>query len=1817
METLETRHLLAAVSGEVYFDTNADGIRQAGEIPAADVQVYIDQNANGRFDEPAALTTQTDADGVYSFPLLPAGDYQIRVNPEPGLVQTAPAVTFGWNDTVAQDSDGTFFRAAQLIQIDTDGTVQAIGQPTRSRMDGIVRTSDGTLIAIDSRTDEVFRVDPFNGERTRIAQSNLDIVGGLAYDRVSNSVYTLVRGGSSATNRILARIDVNTGRTDLIGGGLTGLAKVSDLTFDSTTREVVGFDDASDLFFAFDSLGRGRIISTADRAIDVEGLAIADASSLPPEALASSPFGSLFVRMFDAGDDDRTATFVANVATGQIFDAADSAEPLQPTALTRSALGNNARKLSVEAVEIRGGIDFGLTNDVIGFRLATLIPESGPGSLSQEGVTVVGGAIGEDFIEVTLNRQPVSDVVLNLTLTNSSNGNTGAVLDVDTLTFTPQDWLEPRRITISPDIDNPVSQPTLNSLTVSIDILNSDLAWRSVPAQQLPVRVLPETLDLQFNVPVINEILVEARFSSNFNEQADQYIELRGMPGQALPAGSYFVVVDETPNRDSQIHAVFDLSNQVFGANGFMVLLQSGSAYDVDFSATQIRSTSSGFSGLPGGIFTGGDGTGAIDPGFSNASYFLIQSDVVPVVGAPLDANNDGVIDPTSVGGTWSIYDGVAMHGFSIYDDQSLAPIVFIENFGEPEIRRSGRGQTLVFTEGQGYVGRIGDSIGSEYSDWVSGTVDLVGASAFGLETDPAGLFEFEDEQISYPALLDRPLDHVGSSNFVGGVRGRITVLPSAGDILNGVPASIRLPAEGVTVFVDTNGNGVRDELVFEVDPEDVVPPFDILNPQPFNADYSMTNAFPGVVITSDTLSGAFIEDDIISTRQSIAGRATGNRIFSRGPFDWFTSSSRLRFDFHNPIRSASIDVLNRNSTLAVYGRLDAYNANGDLVATSVSAPVTGNRRGTVTISAPGEEIVRIEAYADSNFSQSTIFGVFDSFSYSQLEPSAVTDQNGIYEISGLFPGQYSINILQSIETANLLSPNLQTFFVARYENFFFESEFQPNTPPSIPDNGDVFINVFENPEPGTALGIIDGSDADLTPLTYEFVGGDSTGLILQPQPDGTALLIAGEGTQLDHEAEPTRVLTVRISDQFSSVTARVTLNVGDVNEFPVVDDEELSVTEDVVVTATTKPVIGVINAIDPDTGTNEGLTYAIVGGDGASFFEIDENTGVVRLIQTPDFESVNLLNLQISVRDDQDESIVNKIVRVGDENDAPTIVTTSFAVNENQTGDLFQLQVFDEDEGQLHSFALTSPPVTDPPQESPSNAFGVRSDGTVFLKPGRTLDSDIDAPNTFWVVVSDNGSPSKVSTHRITVDLNNIDEPATIRLPSEGGAPFELSEFATNFNGQIFLELQDPEGLHSDYAFDLLPGPSSDLFTFDPITGVLKVAANQSLDFESAPSHDLEFEIFDRTGQIATIRQTITVSVLNQDEPGSILTDEIVVSETPSVGDVVGRVRAFDPENDNLTIFLIGGTAAAFFEFDSNDPFALKVTSEVVFEADEPGQPPLNIIVELRDAAGNIIFDTKTINIKLNEVNEPPNFNVDLIPTLVTSAVLSGSGFEITLPENLAVDPDPTFDPGLSRPALEFRVGQKVLDSNGREVLNENGRPQLQLPSWMRFDAETRTLVGDFSAGFSSVPELTIRALEFGPLPLATDVTLTLPTLEATNPVNRFDVNSDGQVTPLDALLVINYLNGSVPQATTLDQLYASVRFLDVSGAVNGLHQVSSLDALQVINELNRLTGVSNSPSSEPEPLIAAASQVDISGNERMRREQAVDSVLGEGNLF
>jgi hypothetical protein len=80
-----------SITGTVYFDDNANGIRDPGEGGLSGRTVYLDLDGNGALDagEPTAIT---DASGNYTFTSLAIGNYSVRLAlPYPNVALTLPA----------------------------------------------------------------------------------------------------------------------------------------------------------------------------------------------------------------------------------------------------------------------------------------------------------------------------------------------------------------------------------------------------------------------------------------------------------------------------------------------------------------------------------------------------------------------------------------------------------------------------------------------------------------------------------------------------------------------------------------------------------------------------------------------------------------------------------------------------------------------------------------------------------------------------------------------------------------------------------------------------------------------------------------------------------------------------------------------------------------------------------------------------------------------------------------------------------------------------------------------------------------------------------------------------------------------------------------------------------------------------------------------------------------------------------------------------------------------------------------------------------------------------------------------------------------------------------------------------------------------------------------------------------------------------------------------------------------------------------------------------------------------------------------------
>lgn len=236
----------------------------------------------------------------------------------------------------------------------------------------------------------------------------------------------------------------------------------------------------------------------------------------------------------------------------------------------------------------------------------------------------------------------------------------------------------------------------------------------------------------------INEILLDIAGA----DTPQEYIELRGAPNTVVPEDTYLVNIEGDSDSGfgpGKISQIFDLSGLEFGANGILVLAQSGSGYSFDSDANVIVSSTSSFGGLS--FFQSDNAINELEN--ATNTFVLLTSTVAPLLTDNVDGG--GGFGLPGQGGTlggvaenWTIRDSVSVSdgGFS---DITYSPVVFnyFDQVSPP----------------LGYVARLGSSTGFTSADWIG--AELSGAA-------PNFVISSNVSPVRYAG---RPIDHIGAAN--------------------------------------------------------------------------------------------------------------------------------------------------------------------------------------------------------------------------------------------------------------------------------------------------------------------------------------------------------------------------------------------------------------------------------------------------------------------------------------------------------------------------------------------------------------------------------------------------------------------------------------------------------------------------------------------------------------------------------------------------------------------------------------------------------------------------------------------------------------------------------------------------------------------------------------------------------------------------------------------------------------------------------------------------------------------------------------------
>ena len=158
------------------------------------------------------------------------------------------------------------------------------------------------------------------------------------------------------------------------------------------------------------------------------------------------------------------------------------------------------------------------------------------------------------------------------------------------------------------------------------------------------------------------------------------------------------------------------------------------------------------------------------------------------------------------------------------------------------------------------------------------------------------------------------------------------------------------------------------------------------------------------------------------------------------------------------------------------------------------------------------------------------------------------------------------------------------------------------------------FFTLAEGSPDGTVVGRIVADDADGDALSFAVLGGNTGGIFSIGRHSG--LIRLNDSGLLDFETTAGYSLTVAVTDaghaDFSS-TARILINVSDVNEAPVINGAYLTAPEN----TASGSVIATLTAADPDGSP---VILEIIAGNGSGVFALDPTDGFLTIANTAQF---------------------------------------------------------------------------------------------------------------------------------------------------------------------------------------------------------------------------------------------------------------------------------------------------------------------------------------------------------------------------------------------------------------------------------------------------------------------------------------------------------------------------------------------------------------------------------------------------------------------
>jgi parallel beta-helix repeat protein len=393
--------------------------------------------------------------------------------------------------------------------------------------------------------------------------------------------------------------------------------------------------------------------------------------------------------------------------------------------------------------------------------------------------------------------------------------------------------------------------------------------------------------------------------------------------------------------------------------------------------------------------------------------------------------------------------------------------------------------------------------------------------------------------------------------------------------------------------------------------------------------------------------------------------------------------------------------------------------------------------------------------------------------------------------------------------------------------------------------------------------------------------------------------------------------------------------------------------------------VVGTVVATDPNAGQT--LTYSILSGNINSAFAINASSGILTVATTSalNFEVVTSFALVVKVQDNGTGNLSSQAtitVNLLNVNEPPVVNNQIFSIPElTPNGTLVGTVVAtDPDAGQTKTFVITS--------GNTSNAFLINSTtGVITVATASSLNFLVNPVFSLDIRVTDNGTGNLFDDATITINLTqSANQPPVIVNQT-----FQVNENSANGTSVGIVVATDPNAGQT-LTYSILSGNTNSAFAINASTGVLSVATTSALNFEAITSFALVVKVQDNgTGNLSS-QATVTVTLLNVNEPPVVNNQTFSIPELTTNGTFVGTIVATDPDAGQTKTFTItsGNTGSALSVNATTGAITVATSSALNFLVN----PVFNLIVQVTDNGTGNLFDDATITINLiQSTNQPP----------------------------------------------------------------------------------------------------------------------------------------------------------------------------------------------------------------------------------------------------